>query len=365
MNVKKMYQRGKAQPENIPAPQESITGPFSGPTSSVDDLNSHRFEAAWNEEKQTIIFVHGWSTDYNNYANTSETMFKRMWHQGFKGRFCAFRWEPLVTAGPYAGEYNRSEHRAFVYGSALKQFAEAVKAEGFSVTLAGHSMGNIVCGSALQQGLTVQNYVLMQAAVPAGCYDESGGRQTGGVNGYEDFWDVEDTEPTPDYHQAPNGAATQGYRGFLKTIGNNATRVVNFHNMLDFALATGSTLGIKTNWEKNSIDFKPDGNGATVWRYFYFPDRPLSERARLRLNLLNGRDVTDSYEMKAFVARPRSKAVGAVDASMGNLPSGSVKENVNLQTYGFDRRDSDHSGQFTRRIQEVDGLYRDIHDIVK
>jgi|GEM_PF-3891320 len=51
-------------------------------------------------------------------------------------------------------------------------------------------------------------------------------------------------------------------------------------------------------------------------------------------------------------------AVGAADASLGNLPT--IMQHVNLQDYGFDGRESDHSGQFNRRIQELDTLYLNI-----
>ena len=44
-------------------------------------------------------------------------------------------------------------------------------------TTLAHSQGNIVCGAALTDyDLTVDNYVLTQAAVPAGGCDVSGGQ---------------------------------------------------------------------------------------------------------------------------------------------------------------------------------------------
>ncbi len=67
---------------------------------------------------------------------------------------------------------------------------------------------------------------------------------------------------------------TKGYRGFLKAIGGNANRIVNFHNLDDFALATGTKFFFfEANWEKNQIDYKPDGSSTGIhagdWRYFY------------------------------------------------------------------------------------------------
>jgi pimeloyl-ACP methyl ester carboxylesterase len=217
-------------------------------------------------------------------------MFKRLWHQGFKGRFCSFRWDPLVAkeAQLYAGEYNRSEHRAQLYGEALRQFVQTVKNDVLDVSLVGHSMGNVVCGSALRQGLIVKNYLLMEAAFPAGCYDESGGDGAVGVNGYDRFWNAELNRPTPDYHDSD-----MGYRGFLKAMHSNTGRLVNFHNRLDYALATGiKFFWFEANWEKNQVDYKPDGSGtaihASVGNIFTIRlRRTLSRRDFLRTYILS------------------------------------------------------------------------------
>jgi len=371
--IKKMYQRGKVSPTDIAAPQKQLSerSVFTGPVSVENYDNGQPFSADPIEEKKAIIFVHGWSMDSQYSINFSETMFKRLWHQGFNGRFSMFRWDPIVVktvANIEAsnGEYNRSEHRAWVYGAALKSFAGSLKNEGFDVSLVGHSMGNIVCGSAMREGLSVENYLLMEAAVPAGCFDESGGRNIGGINGFKAFWDQEALEPTPDYYQAPGGKMTKGYRGFLKNIGNNAERLVNFHNSDDFALATGQKYGLDTNWQKNQIDYKPDGNGGTIWRYFYIPTIVKeANRARLRVSSFNGRTVTHPWERMSFVARPRSKAMGAVNDSTENpAPNVAIIENINLRTlYNFGRDPSDHSGQFNRNIQSLDELYNVIKEI--
>jgi hypothetical protein len=258
------------------------------------------------------------------------------------------------------GEYNRSEHRAWLYGESLKQFAQWIRNQNLKVSLIGHSMGNIVCGSALQNGFQAQNYLLMEAAVPAGCFDSGSS-----VNGYGRFLNAEQNEPTPDYHQAPNGDLTKGYRGFLSSIsGNVAARVVNFRNRLDYALATGFKYGLEANWEKNQIDYKPDGNVSTDWHYHYYPNRTnLNERATQEFTFFVGRFVTDSYEMKSLVARPRSKAVGALEGA-STAPNGIV--DVDLEAaYRFDARDSDHGGQFNRRIQDVHDLYLTIVNVVQ
>jgi hypothetical protein len=98
--------------------------------------------------------------------------------------------------------------------------------------------------------------------------------------------------PTPDYDRNPTtNELTLGYRGYLPLVSAN---LVNFYNEDDWALATGTTEivpglpHIETNWEKNQIDYKPDGGiagpiHAGTWRYFYDssvpPTLPLQQRA--------------------------------------------------------------------------------------
>jgi hypothetical protein len=38
--------------------------------------------------------------------------------------------------------------------------------------------------------------------------------------------------------------------------------------------------------------------------------------------------------------------------------------NLNASPYNFDERESDHSGQFNRRIQQLSELYRDLTAIL-
>lgn len=192
------------------------------------------------------------------------------------------------------------------------------------------------------------------------------------MNGYDTFWALEASKPTPDYHQDPNGESTKGYGGFLQEVRSNVNQIVNFHNMDDFALATGiKFFWFEANWEKNQTDYKPDGSGTAIhasdWRYLYdMSETDAVTKGRLEnIHFINStpvwaltRYINDSYEMKSFIARPRSKAVGAVDASLDNRPS--IMQHVNLQDYRFDGRKSDHSGQFNRRIQQVHELYREI-----
>src|SRR5438045_3722533 len=162
-NIKKMYERAKAQPENIGAPYD-VNPPFTGPVNYVPDPNGQEFQKSWDENEQCAVFVHGWNMNYDDYVNFSEIMFKRLWQQGYKGHFAAFRWDTRKSDGPFdTGEYNRSENRAFGYGAALKSWV-ANLSSNYTVSIVGHRMSNIICSEALRQEMAVRNYLAIEAA---------------------------------------------------------------------------------------------------------------------------------------------------------------------------------------------------------
>jgi hypothetical protein len=170
----------------------------------------------------------------------------------------------------------------------------------------------------------------MEAAIPAGCYNDS-------VNSYARFMIAEATRPTPDTREE------KGYRLYLQSVTRNVGKFVSFFNIDDYALVTGTTRILfwpfETNWEKNQIDYKPDGG------YFY-RGGGISTCGPFRV-------VADAHESLAFVARPRSKAAGA------ELHNASVFGTVfNLESAcGFGADVDDHSGQFTRPIQQLRPFY--------
>jgi hypothetical protein len=345
-NVKDMYERAKAQPENI-APPYDLSEPFTGPVSYISDPNGHDFRPPWDESRKCVVFVHGWNLGYDDYVSYSETMFKRLWHAGYKGHFATFRWDTRKSDGMFdAGEYNRSENRAFIYGTALKSWVKNLSVN-YRVSIVGHSMGNVVCGEALRQQMRIRNYLLMEAAIPISCYDENAPTDTR-------LADADARHPTPDYHISPgSNDYTYGYRAYLSNIAGTLT---NFFNPEDWALSTGFTFGLQTNWEKNQLDYKPDGSGSLLhdplWAYNCDLSKALGQRAWLAGR--TSRYVADSWEMKAFVARSRTKAVGAVRNDAGRFTE---SVNLGLPPYAFGRERPDHSGQFTRDIQTLSPLY--------
>src|SRR5262249_24100289 len=135
----------------------------------------------------------------------------------------------------------------------------------YTINIAAHSMGNIVTGSALARGMHIDNYLLMEAAIPSGCYVDS-------VNNYPPFIEAEQAN-----HVTPDTGIDNGYRLFLQSFTANVGKVVSFFNVNDFALATGSTFPVgHTNWEQNQIDYKPNYfSNITLDYYDFFPTQSI------------------------------------------------------------------------------------------
>jgi hypothetical protein len=265
-NIKKMYQRVDSASGH---PWENI--PFE-PDPHEDTRNS-------------IVFVHGWRMSPEGASNFAETFCKRLWHRGFKGRFAAFHWDTWWHDGasewlPFGGgaidaylaHYNDSEYTAWHAVSVLKNFVNGLSFE--NKNLAAHSMGNIVTGEALRQGMAVTNYALMQAAVPAACYDEDEERirQTTQYVHHAGplFFTIWDS-PTPD-NDADSTTRNLAYRGTLKNVGGN---LINFYLPQDYATSFA--------WEINNDQTKPpmyQGETANASLCFNFEYNPNGQPAK-------------------------------------------------------------------------------------
>lgn len=256
---------------------------------------------------------------------------------GLPGRFASLRWRTLshddywLPLADFAS-YNKSEFRAHQSGVALADYFNWLRGRfpDYSINVCSHSMGNIVMMQALKADLAaahqdIDNYVLMQAAVPAHCYDTT-------LSNYPPFIAAENGSPTPDTYRGYPGAINAALRG----------QMANFFNTNDYALATGTVLGKSVSWEANQITYKPDilyyiTSGTNAWKS--------GTPSRL---------VTDPREIMSFAARPRSKAVGAQPGVAGVIQGGQVDL---TGSFNFLGDKTEHSAQFNYTIQQATGFY--------
>jgi uncharacterized membrane protein len=129
------------------------------------------------EEKDYILLVHGWNASPFSKDSVGNTAFKRLFWQGFNGRFGLFRWPTFhYVVAPPIHHFDASEHRAWASSLGLLSLINRLNAGPFDgrVRIIAHSMGNVVVSEALrrsQSGQIVHTYVASQAAISAHCYD--------------------------------------------------------------------------------------------------------------------------------------------------------------------------------------------------
>ena len=137
---------------NIPQPAEATrTGQ---PPAYPDSLTNGKY----------FVFVHGYNVHAQKARGWQAEVFKRMYALGSKARFVGVTWH-----GATGLDYHRAVYHAFQTGDAL---AGALAFTGNAdVTIAAHSLGNMVVGHAIQSaGFTPSRYYMVNAATPLEAY---------------------------------------------------------------------------------------------------------------------------------------------------------------------------------------------------
>ncbi|NBB81374.1 MAG: hypothetical protein GVY36_18360 [Verrucomicrobia bacterium] len=309
LEIEKMYQTANATPTGGFASTLQNTSSAPNYPSFGHSIESG-FEAAWDETQNATVFIHGWRTSAEGSRMSAEIMFKRLWWEGYKGRFVYFRW-PTLT-GDYT--FSDSELRAWKYGESLKSLLSSGVLSGYRKNVVAHSLGNVVVGGAIKRGASFDTYVAMQAAIAAGCYD---------MNSSDTYFAA---KVTPDLADPD-----KGYRGYLS---DTSISVINYYNPNDYALVAGtySTFffgSYDTNWRKWQRDYKPrSASLGTAWdgsiRYVYDSSEP---SLIFRLYLFRDRPpaafddeilryVSDNEESMSMIASSKSAALGATQGTL-------------------------------------------------
>jgi pimeloyl-ACP methyl ester carboxylesterase len=283
-----------------------------------------------------ILFVHGWNMERWEKDRFAEAAYKRLYWQGYEGRFGSFRWpthsgfDMIAWQNPATtpAHFDRSESNAWASGPALKELLTTLNATSpNNVYLIAHSMGNVAAGEALRlagTNLLVHTFVAMQAAMPSHAYDASAPIRSLGVldsntsNRYGEYWQSN----SPPYFSGVSGAANY----------------VNFYNPQDYALAA-------THWQLNQ-SLKPDSS----LNYEYYPvggwyfDRELYRQR----GLFDSRELffpTNTYELFSFCVEARCYALGAQQGIAGPFIV-SNQANLFSAPYNFGQEHKGHSAQF-------------------
>lgn len=358
-DIKEMYYATEATPpEGFLQPYKVATPPVYPEigVQPLDPTRAVRPDATWSH--QSLVFVHGWNMEEEESVSFAETLYKRLWHVGYRGKLHLFRWptdaliSPEVLDFEFFNSYNFSEHRAFVYGKALKQ-AVAALPPGDEVFLLAHSMGGIVASSALYGGMNANAVLFMQSAVPASVFDTRTALNNDRLVSAEA--QAPTGQKTPDLFQSQ-----AGYRGYLLA---PAPRLINYYNANDFALMTGTFIKglVEGNWMQNHIHSKPhwpDHNRSQGYIWYSRTVNGISQSAAYLAKRLGFYQIlrwaSDDPEVLAFVARSRTRALGAEPGVQGTFTTADFR---NLSPMGIGDERPDHSGQFLKSAAETYAIY--------
>ncbi len=348
LDVREMYSRGQGGPVDAfdPPFRYAETQPPALAMGLAPWLPQLGHQVDPEEDPLATVFIHGWNLSDSESSGLSDTLFKRLWHSGYRGRFCAFRWPTTMLEEPFLSDsFNVGEHRALEYGAALRILLAGLPA-GYRCNLIAHSQGGMVAVSALRSGAVVENSLMLQTAVPASVVDP--GRHLDWMSLAVTDFRAPEGLATPDWFETDGG-----YRGMLGAVD---TRLINYFNESDFALQTGRVLGVAANWIENQLMQKPHWPGLSDFRRYAWiataPAAPLDLRPRYALQANPHRmlrPVIRAHEILAFIARSRSRALGAEPRARGLLHPGSGVD-LTAAPFAVGATRDDHSATFTRSL---------------
>ena len=125
------------------------------------------------KEDQAFVFLHGYNVNERQSRAWAAEMFKRLWWSGSHRRFYAVSWygEESQVAGQTTINYHVNVRHAFETAPVLAFFLNNNLA-GQDITLAAHSLGNMVACSAIQDYEAMPDrFFMLDAAVAMEAFD--------------------------------------------------------------------------------------------------------------------------------------------------------------------------------------------------
>jgi len=325
-DIKQMYERWTVgdDPNTPPAAPISNAVPAADNFSPGYPTSSFLYPAGVDTNDDYIVFVHGWNMPSWEKDRYAETAYKRLYWQGYQGRFGSFRWPCNLFNPLNLGNYDIAEWTAWQSGQPLNTFLTSLNSRyPGKVYVLAHSMGNVVTGEALRLAGTnkiVNTYVASQAAVSARAYDNTVPADL--TNSFT-FVNTPDSEG----HYYTNGAPS-----YFSSIAG-AAKFIDYYNNVDWALG---------KWAIDQ-DTKPDiyynyTTPSSQYPSGYYRKPPFGTSVPLLFG-------TNTYEIFARAVQSYSLALGAETNVARQFPS-SLAVNLNAAPYNFLSTHPGHSEQF-------------------
>ena len=302
-----------------------------------------------------VLYVHGWNMDEWEKKRWAETVFKRLWWQGYKGNVALFSWPTLsgfkgdISSVSDLMNFDNSEFIAWSSATSLGSLINNLNTQ-YRLTILAHSMGNIVAGEAIWKNNTnIPRFISSQAAHSAQYYDSS----------------IKDSSPatlkaitikylditingriqTPDvfgHFYSGTTSTTPYFEGNVSKL----TSFQNYYNEYDYAL---------DKWEQNNI-LKPDFHWSNLFCYqgstYSYNER--YDKCYRNVNAGVGGCVyytfgssedREKYTIFSYIMQSHSRALGTVSISnANNTDLNKVKDDEGNVL--FDSTHYGHSRQF-------------------
>ena len=228
-------------------------GDAEAPLTSCQDGNCAPTDAPFrydspttDEEKDYVLFVHGWNMYQWEKKRFAETMFKRLYWLGYKGRVGLFRW-PCGNGGMFDSNFwagprcHNSEYSAWRSGAGLKDILISLNQKGYRTHLLAHSQGAVVTGEALRKvaiesptsNPAVSTYVVTQGAIPSCMWDST--KNTPPIEFCHNCGAQHDKPDVGGYFPDKN-VPTSLWEAYFEKAKPAFGKMLNFYNQYDYAV---------------------------------------------------------------------------------------------------------------------------------
>jgi len=226
---------------------------LSQPSNYPDSLSSAKH----------FVFLHGYNVGGELAQGWHSEMFKRFFWSGSKAKYVGVYWfgDPLTGMNSYVPDYHQAVKNAYPTSQKIKELIDQL---GGDVTIAAHSLGNMVVSHALQfRGAVVSKYLAIDAAVALESYD---GQEVfaGNMIGYGNHEDSSDNEwkkyddrlYSTEWHKlfpASDGRSKLTWRDLFKDVGSSSY-MYNFYSSTEDVLQEyeGNALVSSLNFGKHA-----------------------------------------------------------------------------------------------------------------
>jgi len=323
---------------------------------------------------QYIVFVHGWRMKPWERRVFAETAMKRLFWQGYKGKFGFFSWPTEYTAELGAGSYDqlnydRSDVQARFSGLRLMNLVNSGALSSYKgkLRIFAHSMGNVVVSESLRSykgnnGVLYNTYVASQAAESAQAYVDEADTSFAPLGvpiSWPTAWsglNAGDPPPNRFLYDVPN-PHTPGpsedwgpryYDGISAGVAGG--RIISFYNTDDSAMSkydlnqlTKPDTSISLSWSYEREAAPVTIPGGTTFGYldYYYRDPLGNVREEIFWGDGSIHDgVYGPAEILSNITPSRSRALGT-----SNNTTGEILLNLNLFAAPYNFADV-HSAQF-------------------